>query len=100
MMALNIADPRDIIISPVISEKSYGLIDENKYTFLVSVDANKTQIKQAIESIFGVRVTSVNTLIRQGKVVRSRSGLGRRNKTKRAIVSIAAGERIDLFSGN
>jgi large subunit ribosomal protein L23 len=99
-MALNIADPRDIIISPVISEKSYGLIDENKYTFLVSVDANKTQIKQAIESIFGVRVTSVNTLIRQGKVVRSRSGLGRRNKTKRAIVSIAAGERIDLFSGN
>jgi large subunit ribosomal protein L23 len=99
-MALNIADPRDIIISPVISEKSYGLIDENKYTFLVSVDANKTQIKQAIESIFGVRVTSVNTLIRQGKVVRSRSGLGRRNKTKRAIVSIAAGERIDLFSGH
>jgi large subunit ribosomal protein L23 len=99
-MALNIADPRDIIIAPVISEKSYGLIDENKYTFLVSLDANKTQIKQAVEAIFGVRVTSVNTLTRQGKVVRSRSGLGRRNKTKRAIVSIAAGERIDLFSGN
>lgn len=99
-MALNIADPRDIIIAPVISEKSYGLIDENKYTFLVSLDANKTQIKQAIEAIFGVRVTSVNTLTRQGKVVRSRSGLGRRNKTKRAIVSLAAGERIDLFSGN
>jgi large subunit ribosomal protein L23 len=67
---------------------------------LVSLDANKTQIKQAVEAIFGVRVTSVNTLTRQGKVVRSRSGLGRRNKTKRAIVSIAAGERIDLFSGN
>jgi large subunit ribosomal protein L23 len=99
-MALNIADPRDIIIAPVISEKSYGLIDENKYTFLVSLDANKTQIKQAVEAIFGVRVTSVNTLTRQGKVVRSRSGLGRRNKTKRAIVSIAAGDRIDLFSGN
>jgi large subunit ribosomal protein L23 len=99
-MALNIADPRDIIIAPVISEKSYGLIDENKYTFLVSLDANKTQIKQAVEAIFGVRVTSVNTLTRQGKVVRSRSGLGRRNKTKRAIVSLAAGERIDLFSGN
>ena len=99
-MALNIADPRDIIIAPVISEMSYGLIDENKYTFLVSLDANKTQIKQAVEAIFGVRVTSVNTLTRQGKVVRSRSGLGRRNKTKRAIVSIAAGERIDLFSGN
>jgi large subunit ribosomal protein L23 len=99
-MALNIADPRDIIIAPVISEKSYGLIDENKYTFLVATDANKTQIKQAVEAIFGVRVTSVNTLTRQGKQVRSRSGLGRRNKTKRAIVSIAAGERIDLFSGN
>ncbi len=99
-MALNIADPRDIIIAPVISEKSYGLIDENKYTFLVSLDANKTQIKQAVEAILGVRVTSVNTLTRQGKVVRSRSGLGRRNKTKRAIVSLAAGERIDLFSGN
>ena len=99
-MALNIADPRDVIIAPVISEKSYGLIDENKYTFLVATDANKTQIKQAVEAIFGVRVTSVNTLTRQGKQVRSRSGLGRRNKTKRAIVSIAAGERIDLFSGN
>ena len=99
-MALNIADPRDVIIAPVISEKSYGLIDENKYTFLVATDANKTQIKQAVEAIFGVRVTSVNTLTREGKQVRSRSGLGRRNKTKRAIVSIAAGERIDLFSGN
>ena len=97
---VNIADPRDVVIAPVISEKSYGLLDENKYTFLVRPDANKTQIKQAIEAIFGVKVTSVNTLNRQGKRVRTRAGFGRRNDTKRAIVSLAAGERIHLFSGN
>jgi large subunit ribosomal protein L23 len=96
----NIADPRDVIIAPVISEKSYGLLDENKYTFLVRPDANKTEIKQAVEAIFGVKVTSVNTLNRQGKQVRTRIGFGRRNDTKRAIVSVAAGDRIDLFSGN
>jgi len=95
-----IADPRDILIAPVISEKSYGLLDENKYTFLVRTDANKTQIKQAVEAIFGVKVTSVNTINRQGKQVRTRVGFGRRNNTKRAIVSLADGDRIDLFSGN
>jgi len=94
-----IYDPRDILIAPVISEKSYGLIDENKYTFLVRPDANKTQIKQAVEAIFGVKVTAVNTANRQGKQVRTRIGFGRRNNTKRAIVSVAAGDRIDLFSG-
>ena len=60
-----IADPRDVLIAPVISEKSYGLLDENKYTFLVRTDANKTQIKQAVEAVFGVRVTNVNTINRQ-----------------------------------
>jgi large subunit ribosomal protein L23 len=94
-----IADPRDILIAPVISEKSYGLLDENKYTFLVRPDANKTQIKQAVEAVFGVKVTSVNTANRKGKKVRTRVGFGRRNNTKRAIVSLAAGDRIDLFSG-
>ncbi len=97
---INIADPRDILIAPVISEKSYGLLDENKYTFLVRTDANKTQIKQAVEAIFGVKVTSVNTINRKGKQVRTRVGFGKRNDTKRAIVSLAAGDRIDLFSGN
>ena len=96
----NIADPRDVIIAPVISEKSYGLLDENKYTFLVRPDANKTEIKQAVEAIFGVKVTSVNTLNRQGKTTRTMRGFGKRNDTKRAIVSVAAGDRIDLFSGN
>jgi large subunit ribosomal protein L23 len=94
-----IADPRDIIIAPVVSEKSYGLLDENKYTFIVRTDANKTHIKQAVESVFGVKVTSVNTLNRQGKRKRTRFGYGKRKDTKRAIVSLAEGERIDIFGG-
>ncbi|MFI0356246.1 50S ribosomal protein L23 [Actinomadura sp. 9N407] len=94
-----IADPRDVIIAPVVSEKSYGLLDENKYTFLVQPDANKTQIKQAVESVFGVKVTSVNTLNRSGKRKRTRFGYGKRKDTKRAIVSLAEGERIDIFGG-
>ncbi|MFB4305702.1 50S ribosomal protein L23 [Actinomadura sp. GTD37] len=94
-----IADPRDIILAPVVSEKSYGLLDENKYTFVVRPDANKTQIKQAVEAVFGVKVTSVNTLNRQGKRKRTRFGYGKRKDTKRAIVSLAEGERIDIFGG-
>jgi large subunit ribosomal protein L23 len=94
-----IADPRDVLIRPVISEKSYGLIDENKYTFIVRPDANKTQIKIAVEQVFNVTVTSVNTVNRQGKRKRTRYGWGKRVDTKRAIVSLAAGERIDIFGG-
>ena len=94
-----IADPRDVLIAPVISEKSYGLLDENKYTFLVRTDANKTQIKIAVEQVFNVRVTSVNTSNRVGKKIRTRTGFGKRPDTKRAIVSVAAGERIDIFGG-
>lgn len=94
---MRIADPRDIIIAPVVSEKSYGLLDENKYTFIVRPDANKTQIKQAVESIFGVKVTSVNTINRKGKRKRTRFGYGKRKDTKRAIVGVAADQRIDIF---
>ena len=94
-----ISDPRDILLAPVISEKSYGLLDENKYTFIVAPDANKTQIKIAVEKVFGVTVLSVNTANRQGKRIRTRSGFGRRAATKRAIVSVAPGERIDIFGG-
>jgi large subunit ribosomal protein L23 len=94
-----IPDPRDVLLAPVISEKSYGLIDENKYTFLVHPDANKTQIKIAVEKVFNVKVTSVNTLNRQGKRKRTRLGYGQRNDTKRAVVSLAEGDRIDLFGG-
>ena len=94
-----IPDPRDVLLAPVISEKSYGLIDENKYTFLVHPDANKTQIKIAVEKVFNVKVTSVNTINRAGKRKRTRFGVGKRNDTKRAVVSLAAGDRIDLFGG-
>jgi large subunit ribosomal protein L23 len=96
---MRVPDPRDILVAPVISEKSYGLLDENKYTFIVSPDANKTQIKIAVEQVFGVKVTSVNTANRAGKRVRTRTGFGRRAATKRAIVSVAAGDRIDIFGG-
>jgi len=94
-----IADPRDILLRPVISEKSYGLLDENKYTFVVHPDANKTQIKIAVEQVFNVKVLDVNTLNRQGKRKRTRSGYGRRKDTKRAVVSLAPGDRIEIFGG-
>ena len=94
-----IPDPRDILLSPVISEKSYGLLDENKYTFVVRPDANKTQIKIAVEQVFHVRVLDVNTLNRQGKRKRTRTGFGRRKNTKRAVVSLAPGDRIEIFGG-
>jgi large subunit ribosomal protein L23 len=92
-------DPRDILLAPVISEKSYGLLDENKYTFLVHPDANKTQIKISVEKVFGVKVTGVNTINRQGKRKRTRAGYGQRNATRRAIVTVAEGDRIDIFGG-
>jgi len=96
---VKIADPRDILLAPVVSEKSYGLLDENKYTFLVRTDANKTQIKIAVEQVFGVTVTGVNTINRQGKRRRTRFGFGQRPNTKRAVVSVAEGQRIDIFGG-
>ena len=94
-----VADPRDIIIAPEISEKSYGLLDQNWYTFLVRPDANKTAIKIAIEQIFNVRVVAVNTSNREGKRKRTRTGWGRRKATKRALVKLAEGDRIEAFGG-
>ena len=90
---------RDVLLSPVVSEKSYGLLDENKYTFLVAPDANKNEIKIAVEKVFDVTVTGVNTANRQGKRRRTRFGWGRRPDTKRAIVTVAEGQRIDIFGG-
>jgi large subunit ribosomal protein L23 len=93
-----VTDPRDIILSPVISEKSYALIEDNVYTFIVHPDSNKTQIKIAVEKIFKVKVASVNTANRQGKRKRTRTGFGKRKGTKRAIVTLAPGSKpIDLF---
>ena len=94
-----ISNPRDVLLRPVVSEKSYGLLDEGKYTFIVAPDANKTQIRLAVEEVFGVKVTNVNTLNRPGKRRRTRYGWGKRPDTKRAIVTLAAGDRIDIFAG-
>ena len=91
-------DPRDVLLAPVVSEKSYGLLDEGKYTFLVDPRANKTEIKIAVEKVFGVKVKSVNTLNRQGKTRRTRSGIGKRKDTKRAVVTLVDGT-IDIFGG-
>ena len=89
-------DPRDVILAPVVSEKSYGLLDEGKYTFVVDPRANKTEIKIAVEQVFGVKVAAVNTINRKGKTRRTRFGLGKRKDTKRAIVTLREGT-IDIF---
>lgn len=91
------SDPRDVILEPVVSEKSYSLLDGNAYTFVVHPDANKTEIRQAVESIWGVRVLSVNTLNRKGKLKRFRFVQGRRPNSKRAIVKLAEGDKIEIF---
>lgn len=89
--------PRDVIFAPVVSEKSYSLLDDGRYTFLVHPKANKTEIKQAVEGIFGVKVASVNTMNRVGKRKRFGASYGKRKDTKRAIVTLAEGESIDIF---
>lgn len=91
-------DPRDVLVAPVVSEKSYGLLDEGKYTFIVDPRANKTEIKIAVEQVFGVKVASVNTINRKGKVKRTRFGMGKRKDTKRAVVTLREGT-IDIFGG-
>ena len=91
------SDPRDVILAPVVSEKSYSLIDNNAYTFLVHPDANKTEIRQAVERIWEVKVVSVNTLNRKGKSKRFRFTTGKRADTKRAVVKLAEGDKIEIF---
>lgn len=91
------SDVRDVIIAPVVSEKSYALIDQNAYTFIVHPDANKTEIRHAVEQIWGVKVASVNTINRKGKAKRFRFSQGRRNDTKRAIVKLVEGDKIEIF---
>jgi large subunit ribosomal protein L23 len=98
-LSKSFSDPRDVLVKPVVSEKSYALLDENKYTFIVAPRANKTQIKEAVQSVFSVKVTGVNTINRQGKRKRTRTGFGKRADTKRAIVTLAEGDRIDIFGG-
>jgi len=92
-------DPRDVIVAPVVSEKSYALMEEGVYTFTVHPSASKPEIRDAVQRIFGVRVAKVNTLNRQGKRKRNRRTFtwGKRPDTKRAIVTLAEGDTIDLF---
>ena len=90
-------NPRDVILKPVVSEKSYALLDENTYTFIVDPDANKTEIKEAVQAIFSVRVANVNTLHRKGKGKRTRRTLGVRKATKRALVTLHPDDKIEIF---
>jgi large subunit ribosomal protein L23 len=94
-----VKDPRDVVIEPIVSEKSYSLIENNVYTFKVHPSASKPEIRDAIEALFDVKVTRVNTLNRKGKRQRNRRALtfGSRPDTKRAIVTLAEGDVIDLF---
>ena len=89
--------PRDVIIRPVVSEKSYAGLEANRYTFLVRPDANKTEIKEAIQKIWNVHVLSVNTLTRKGKVKRQRFVEGKRPDQKRAVVTLVEGDQIEIF---
>ena len=92
-------DPRDIILAPVVSEKSYALMETGVYTFKVHPSASKPEIRDAVQAIWGVEVRKVNTLNRKGKRKRSRRTLiqGKRPDSKRAVVTLAEGDRIDLF---
>ena len=91
-------DPRDVILEPVVSETSYDLIEDfNTYTFVVDPRSSKTEIKQAVQSIFGVKVERVNTINRKGKLKRTGWVMGKRADTKRALVTLAAGDEIDIF---
>ena len=92
----NSKNPRDVIVAPVVSEKSYACMDRGQYTFLVTPGSNKTEIKLAVEAIFDVKVASVNTQNRRGKTRRTRTGMGKSKDTKRAIVTLSEGT-IDIF---
>ena len=91
--------PRDVIVRPIVSEKSYAGIERSTYTFLVDPRANKTEIKEAVQSIWDVRVLSVNTLTRHGKMTRRGYTRGRRPDEKRAVVTLAEGDSIEIFEG-
>jgi len=92
-----VKSPRDVIIRPVVSEKSYAGLEANKYTFLVHPAASKTEIKEAIQKIWNVHVVNVNTMTRRGKVKRQRYVEGKRPDQKRAVVTLAAGDQIEIF---
>jgi large subunit ribosomal protein L23 len=96
------SDPRDVIVRPIVSEKSYALSERGVYIFIVPPDSNKVEIRRAVERVFNVKVTNVNTLNRPGKRKRNRrqQTFGKQADTKRAIVTLAAGQSIPLFETN
>lgn len=91
--------PEVVLLRPVVSEKSYSLMEDGTYVFVVAPDATRVEVRAAVEQVFGVRVTKVNTMNRKGKKRRNRrtNVVGTRPSTKRALVTLAAGDRIDLF---
>lgn len=93
------ANPRDILIRPIITEKTSVMMQENKYTFQVPMEANKVEIRQAVEAIFGVKVLSVNTIRVFGKTKRMGKYVGKRSDYKKAIVKLPEGNTIPLFEG-
>lgn len=92
-------DARDVIVAPVVSEKSFSAAESGKYTFVVHPHATKPEIRRAVESIWGVHVKSVNTIRRHGKTVRRHMLWGKRPDTRRAVVTLAPGEKIEIFEG-
>jgi large subunit ribosomal protein L23 len=92
-----VKSPRDVIIRPMVSEKSYAGLEQNRYTFLVARDSNKTEIKEAVQQIWNVRVLRVNTMNRKGKEKRFRYTRGKRPDQKMAVVTLAEGESIEIF---
>jgi len=94
-----VRDATQVLLRPVVSEKSYALMQDGAYIFVVAPDATSTEVRRAVEEVFQVRVRKVNTLNRKGKLRRNRrtNTLGQRPSTKRAIVTLAEGDRIDLF---
>ncbi|MDD3776018.1 MAG: 50S ribosomal protein L23 [Actinomycetota bacterium] len=90
-------DPRDIILGPVVSEKSYGVVQQNRYSFYVDFRANKTQIKKAVEEIFKVKVLNISTINTKPKPKRLGRSVGKSAKGKKAVVTLRAKDKIDFF---
>ncbi len=98
---MSTSDPRhyDVIVAPVITEKATTASEHNKIVFKVAKSATKSQIKESVEKLFDVKVKSVNTLVRQGKVKTFKNRVGQQSDTKRAIVTLEEGHRIDVTTG-
>jgi large subunit ribosomal protein L23 len=93
------ANPRDILIRPLITEKTTALMQDNKYTFIVPLNANKVEIRQAVEQVFKVKVINVNTVRVMGKTKRMGKTMGKRPDYKKAIIKLAPGQNIEFFEG-